>query len=76
MSILLTGFSVQARKTYPTSFLSASCVLTRLGHLLGPALAEIIKPSEHFILAFEDGVDWSLPSMYCKRTQTEPKHLV
>lgn len=62
----INRFSIQARKAYPTSFLSPSCILTRFCHLLELASAETIWLGEHIILAFEDGVGWSLLSVYCK----------
>lgn len=66
---LLTDFSIPARKVYPTSFLSPSCILTRFCHPLELASAEMIWLGEHFILAFENGVGWSLLSVYCKEHQ-------
>lgn len=65
----INRFSILARKVYPTSFLSPSCILTRFCHLLELASAEMIWLGEHFILAFEDGVGWSLLSVYCKEHQ-------
>lgn len=62
----INRFSIQARKAYPTSFLSPSCILTRFCHLLELGSAEIIWLGEHFILAFEDGVGWILLSVHCK----------
>lgn len=62
----INRFSIQATKVYPTSFLSPSCILTRFCHLLELASAEMVWLGEHFILAFEDGVGWSLLCVYCK----------